>query len=168
MRNPLIKSFMTSAVVLCSAIALAACGSNAASGGSGADDGGMTPEQQAQQLIEDNQKMAIAEDLDAVINSLSPDYMLMRPDGHTLNLDEWIAELKKEDTDYKLDGYQITDVKAKRDLEAGIIVVSYRMALDVTLDGKQIDGKPRPFLSTFVWQDGAWKWASEAYGEPLS
>ena len=37
----------------------------------------------------------------------------------------------------------------------------------VIIDGEEIDGKPRPFLSTFIWQDGDWKWASEAYGEPL-
>ena len=144
-------------------LTLSACGGSSSS----ADDGGLTPSEQAQQLIEANQKMAIAEDLDAVINSLAPEYVLMRPDGTSLTRDEWVAELKKEDTDYKLAGYQISNVEAQRDLDAGVIVVSYNMALDVIRDGKTIDGRPRPFLSTFIWQDGAWKWASEAYGEPL-
>ena len=138
-----------------------------ACGGSGADDGGLTPNEQAQQIIEAAQQMAIDEDLDAVIDSLAPEYVLMRPDGTALNRDEWIAELKKEDEEYKLAGYQITDVEAQRDLEAGVIVASYTMALDVVIDGEEIDGKPRPFLSTLIWQDGAWKWASEAYGDPL-
>ena len=148
-------------------VALAGTGLTLAGcGGNSAEDSGLTPAEQAQQIIEANQQMAIDEDLDAVINSLAPEYVLMRPDGTSLTRDEWIAELQKEDTEYKLAGYQISNVQAQRDLEAGVIVASYDMALDVIRDGEEIDGKPRPFLSTFIWQDGAWKWASEAYGEP--
>ena len=160
-RVPLTSSLATVAL-LCSAAFLSACGSN-----STASDDGLTANEQAQKIIEEAQQMAIDEDLDAVIDSLAPEYVLMRPDGTALNRDEWIAELKKEDTEYKLAGYQITDVEAQRDLEAGIIVASYKMALDVIIDGEEIDGKPRPFLSTLIWQDGAWKWASEAYGDPV-
>ena len=157
-----ITTTLTAVALLGSGVALSACSSSDAP-----SDGGLTPAEQAQQIIEANQQMAIDEDLDAVINSLAPEYVLMRPDGTALNRDEWIAELKKEETEYKLAGYQISNVEAQRDLEAGVIVASYNMALDVIIDGEEIDGKPRPFLSTFIWQDGDWKWASEAYGEPL-
>ena len=159
------KTHLRSILVAVGALGIALTAS--ACGGGGADDGGLTPNEQAQQIIEAAQQMAIDEDLDAVIDSLAPEYVLMRPDGTALNRDEWIAELKKEDEEYKLAGYQITDVEAQRDLEAGVIVASYTMALDVVIDGEEIDGKPRPFISTLIWQDGAWKWASEAYGDPL-
>lgn len=66
-----------------------------------------------------------------------------------------------------LAGFELTDIEAQRGLEAGVIVASYPMALDVIIDGEERPGDPRPFLSSFIWQDGAWELASEAYGEPI-
>jgi hypothetical protein len=60
----------------------------------------------------------------------------------------------------KLGKYQLSKIRATRN--GPVVVVSYFVEAEETIDGKQLKGKAEPRLSVFVKTDAGWQWIAHA------
>lgn len=150
-------------MILGGALVLPACGGTS----SAADDSGLSPNQQARQLLDAVWKASAERDIEKVGELLSPEYQLLRTDGSSETRASYLDELRKSADQYEIASYEISDIEAKRDLDAGIITATCTIATDLIVDGKRFTKDPVPFLETFIWQEDEWRLASEGnFGRP--
>jgi len=61
--------------------------------------------------------------------------------------------------------YRLSEFKTT--MAGDVIVVTYRVSVAETIDGKRLDKAPAMRLSVFVKADGAWRWAAHANLKPV-
>ena len=64
-----------------------------------------------------------------------------------------------------LGDYELSEFKTSQ--EDNVLVVTYMISVKETIDGKVLSTDPAPRLSTWIKEDGTWKWISHANLNPL-
>ena len=65
----------------------------------------------------------------------------------------------------KLGKYTLSNIKITRN--GPVIVATYFVSVEETIEGKQLSKKPAPRLSVFLKNDSGWKWIAHANLKPL-
>lgn len=108
----------------------------------------------------DSRKAENATDVEARQALLAPSFQIVRSSGEIYNAEEYASDT------YQFEDYVLGGLNATR--TGDVLVVSYVVALDTTLDGGKIDlGLPAPRLSVFQEIDGEWKMVAHANFAPL-
>ena len=140
-------------VTLFAAPVLAGCGS-----AEDAPADGLSPDQQARELLTDFWTAVKDADTATLEDSLSPSWQLARADGTNLDQPAYIKEVGSGQID--IVNFEFDDLVATR--SGNSITVRYTTTADYTLEGKKYKGTPAPYLGTFVYQDDRWQMTSQA------
>ena len=140
-------------LTLVAAPALAGCGS-----AEEAPAEGLSPNQQARELLTDFWTAVKDADTATLEESLSPSWQLARADGTNLDQPAYIKEVGNGQID--IVNFEFDDLVATR--ADNSITVRYTTTADYTLEGKKYKGAPAPYLGTFVYQDDRWQMTSQA------
>ncbi len=65
----------------------------------------------------------------------------------------------------KLGEYSLTDIKVTQD--GPVIVATYFVSVEETIDGKRLSKEPAPRMSVFLKTDSGWKWIAHANLKPI-
>lgn len=123
-----------------------------------ADTGENNPgEKLLQQLWSD---MA-AQNVGGIEKTISPAFQSVHQNGSS-NRDQELELIKG----LKLGEYTLSDVKITRD--GPVIVATYFVSVEETIDGKRLSKKPAPRMSVFYKTDGGWKWIAHANLKPIN
>lgn len=98
-------------------------------------------------------------DREALADFLHPALQLGRSDGSSLTREEYLANPAS------VDAYENVSVEGTSDGDVRVIRSTFRTT--ARIDGRPLTTDPIPFLSTFVWSDGAWRLLSHANFGPL-
>lgn len=85
---------------------------------------------------------------------LSDAFVVLRANGTSSTKDDYLPDLPD------VGEYQTSNVTAAQDGES--LVVAYDLTVVETIEGEPFETDPAPRLSTFVWDDGAWRLVSHA------
>jgi hypothetical protein len=108
----------------------------------------------ATELVLEYFRLVQEQDAQGLADFLSDAFIIQRADGTTLQKAAYVQSIPE------LRRWEISEVQA---LQAGnLLVVRWLLAVDVTIEGQAYRGDPAPRLSTFAYEDGAWRLASYA------
>jgi hypothetical protein len=101
-----------------------------------------------------------ANDMATLGDMMAPGFQSVHEDGARDKAGE-LALVK----DLALGDYDLSEFKVAEAGEA--LIVTYRVVVEETIDGKRLAKAPAMRLSVFVRVDGAWKWAAHANLRPV-
>ena len=148
------RAIVSAGIVALLATTVTACSSSADS----ADN--LDTQALAAGLVEQYGQAVLGRDQEALGSLLSGAYVLRRTDGSGYDREGFVKALG-DDSDYKLESYEIKDLQAKRD--GDVLVATFVLDGVVMDNGKPVMSQPSTSLVTFVRVDGQWKLASDAF-----
>lgn len=114
-------------------------------------------EKLVRQLWADMQKP----DIEGIENTIAEGFQAVHQYGAS-NREEEIELIKG----LKLGNYTLSDMKITQN--ESVIVATYFVSVEETIEGKRLLKKPEPRLSVFVKTDSGWKWMAHANLKPLN
>lgn len=100
-----------------------------------------------------------ANDQKALSEFMAPGFQVVHDSG-AIGKDEELKLIAK----LNLSDYQLSEIKATR--AGDVIVVTYRVSVAETIDGKRLDKAPAMRLSVFTKVDDRWQWLAHANLKP--
>lgn len=120
-----------------------------------ATEGGLG-EKLLRQLWADMQKP----DMEGIEKTIAKGFQSVHPDGSN-NREEEIKLIKG----LKLGNYTLSNIKITQN--ESVIVATYLVSVEETIEGKRLSKTPAPRLSVFLKTDSGWKWIANANLKPL-
>lgn len=110
---------------------------------------------QGEKLVRDLWALFAAKDLANIEAMTSPAFQSV----HTFGAYDKAQEMKLL-ADLNLGPYTLSDFKVTE--QGPVILVSYKVSVAETIDGKRLNKKPAPRLSIFINTDQGWQWVAHA------
>jgi len=99
-------------------------------------------------------------DMDAIENLIAKGFQSVHQNGANDFKEEMELITKLNIAEYKLTDIKITS-------EENVIIISYKVSVAETIEGKRLDKMAAPRLTVFAKTDNGWKWVAHANLKPL-
>ena len=121
---------------------------------------GLTDVQLGENLLSQVWNAVKENDSESLNELLAPGFQSVHADG-ARNRAEQLKLLKGLD----IDDYTLSDINITRN--GNVIVATYFVSVEETIDGRRLSKVPAPRLSVFLKSKGSWKWLAHANLKPI-